>query len=146
MTARQRGFTLIELVAIIVLLSVGATSLLALFGQVGRSIATNQETQTGAQLAQACAEQIMAFRRNTAAGYGYANVAVGNDTGACDAGFTAVGGFAVTDTPVVNVTAHNSASLPACPSATAGACKQVDIQVNKGGVRAASLSLLLVNY
>jgi len=142
MTIRQRGFTLIELVAIIVLLSVGATALMALFGQVGRSIATNQETQTGAQLAQACAEQIMAFRRNTAAGYGYANVLVGNATGACNAGFTAVGGF--TTAPVVNVAAHNSASLPACPSATAGDCKQVDIQVDKGGVRAASLSLLLV--
>ncbi len=144
MTIRQRGFTLIELVAIIVLLSVGATALLALFDQVGRSIATNQETQTGAQLAQACAEQIMAFRRNTAAGYGYANVTVGNATGACNAGFTAVGGF--TTTPVVNVAAHNSASLPACPSATAGVCKLVDIQVDKGGARAASLTLLLVNY
>lgn len=143
MSARQRGFTLIELVAIIVLLSVGATSILALFSQVGRSIATNQETQTGAQLAQACAEQIMAFRRNTAVGYGYTNIAVGNATGACNAGFTAVGGF--TTAPVVNVNAHSSASLPACPSATAGACKQVDIQVDKGGVRAASLSLLLVN-
>jgi prepilin-type N-terminal cleavage/methylation domain-containing protein len=144
MTIRQRGFTLIELVAIIVLLSVGATALLALFDQVGRSIATNQETQTGAQLAQACAEQIMAFRRNTAAGYGYANVLVGNATGACNAGFTAVAGF--TTAPVVNVAAHDSTSLPACPSATIGACKQVDIQVDKGGVRAASLSLLLVNY
>jgi prepilin-type N-terminal cleavage/methylation domain-containing protein len=144
MIIRQRGFTLIELVAIIVLLSVGATAILALFGQVGRSIATNQETQTGAQLAQACAEQIMAFRRNTATGYGYANVVVGNATGACDAGFTAVGGF--TSAPVVNVTAYDSTTLPACPSATAGACKQVDIQVSKGIVRAASLSLLLVNY
>jgi prepilin-type N-terminal cleavage/methylation domain-containing protein len=144
MNIRQRGFTLIELVAIIVLLSVGATALLALFGQVGRSIATNQETQTGAQLAQACAEQIMAFRRNTAVGYGYANVVVGNAPGACDAGFTAVGGF--TAAPMVNVTAHDSTTLPACPSAMVGACKQVDIQVSKGIVRAASLSLLLVNY
>jgi len=144
MNTQSRGFTLIELVAIIVLLSVGATAILALFGQVGRSIATNQETQTGAQLAQACAEQIMAFRRNAGVGYGYANVAVGNATGACNAGFTAVGGF--TTAPVVNVTAHDSTSLSACPSAIAGACKQVDIQVNMGIVRAASLSLLLVFY
>jgi type II secretory pathway pseudopilin PulG len=144
MRTRSRGFTLIELVAIIVLLSIAGTAILGMFGQTGRSLVISQETQTGAQLAQACAEQIMAFRRNAAVGYGYANVAVGNATGACNAGFTAVGGF--TTAPVVNVTAHSSASLPACLSAAAGACKQVDIQVDTGGVRAASLSLLLVNY
>jgi Tfp pilus assembly protein PilV len=141
MIRHLRGFTLIELVAIIVLMSVGAVAILSLFGQTGKSLATNQETQTGAQLAQACAEQIMAIRRSPTGGY--AAITTGAATGVCNTGFVAVGGF--TTPPVVNVTAHNSSSLAACPSATAGDCKQVDVQVNKGGVRAASLSLMLVN-
>ena len=144
MSIRSRGFTLIELVAIIVLLSIVGTAILALFGQVGRSLVTNQDTQTGAQVAQACAEQILAFRRSTLAGYGYANVVVGSNTGACNAGFTAVGG--VTAAPTVNVVSHSSGSLPACPSATAGSCKLVTITVNSNGLQAANLSLLQVNY
>lgn len=138
---RFRGFTLIELVAIIVLLSVAAVTIFPMFAQTGRSIATNQETQTGAQLAQACAEKIMALRRGAG---GYAAIVTGNNTGVCNTGFAAIAGF--TTAPTVNVTAHNSASLAACPSATAGDCKQVDIQVDKDGVRAASLTLMLVNY
>lgn len=144
MNARSRGFTLIELVMIIVLLSVAGTAILGMFGQVGRSLVTNQDTQTGAQAAQACAEQILAFRRSTLAGYGYANVTVGNNTGACNAGFTAVGG--VTAAPTVNVASHSSGSLAACPSATAGDCKLVTITVNSNGLQAANLSVLLVNY
>lgn len=146
MIARARGFTLVELIAIIVLLSIMGTVMLGLFGQVGRSLVTNQETQTGAQLAQACAEHIMAFRRNTAAGYGYANVAAGAATGICDASFAtfpAIPGFTA---PVVDIALRDSGTLPACPLATVGACKLVDIKVNKSGQQVATLILLLVNY
>lgn len=144
MIARSGGFTLIELVAIILLLSVAGTAILALFGQVGRSLATNQDTQTGTQAAQACAEQMMAFRRSPLPGYGYANVVVGNNTGACNSGFVAAGG--VTTAPTVSVVSHSSGTLPACPSATAGDCKLVTITVNSNGVQAANLNLLLVRY
>ena len=144
MSTGSRGFTLIELVAIIVLLSIAGTAILSLYGQVGRSLVTNQDTQTGTQVAQACAERILAFRRSTLPGYGYANVALGANTGACSAGFTAVGG--VTAAPTANVVAHNTASLSACPSATTGDCKLVTITVNSNGVPAANLSLLLVKY
>lgn len=139
---RSYGFTLIELVVIIVLLSVAGTIILGLFGQVGRSLVTNQATQTATQAAQACAEQILAFRRSTVAGYGYANVAVGASTGACNAGFVAAGG--VTSAPTVSVVAHSSGTLAACPSATAGDCKLVTITVLANGTQAATLSLMLV--
>lgn len=139
---KPAGFTLIELVVIIVLLSVAGTIILGLFGQVGRSLVTNQDTQTATQSAQACAEQILAFRRSQLAGYGYTNIAVGASTGACNAGFVAAGG--VTTAPTVSVVAHSSASLPACPSATAGDCKLVTITVLANGSQAASLSLMLV--
>lgn len=145
MITRARGFTLVELIAVIVLLSIMGTVMLGLFGQVGRSLVTNQETQTGAQLAQACAEHIMTLRRNTTAG-GYAGILVGLDTNVCDASFAAfppVPGF--TTAPVVDVALHNSGTLPPCPSAIAGSCKLVDIKVNKGGPQVATLTLMLVN-
>ena len=144
MSTRFRGFSLIELVAIIVLLSVAGTAILALFGQVGRSLATNQDTQTGAQVAQACAERILGFRRSALPGFGYTNVVVGSNTGACSTGFTAVGGVTVPAT--VSVVAHNAGTLSACPLASAGGCKLVSITVNANGAQAANLSLMLVNY
>lgn len=140
----QQGFSLIEIVLIIVLLGVGAAAMVGMFSNVGRTLGDNQGMQTGAQLVQKCAEHIMAFRRSTLASQGYANVTIGNNTGICDASFSAVGGF--TSAPVVNVTAHDSSSLAACPSATAGDCKQVDITISKSGVTMASTTLMLVNY
>lgn len=145
MITRARGFTLVELIAVIVLLSIMGTIMLGLFGQVGRSLVTNQETQTGAQLAQACAEHIMTLRRSPAAG-GYASILVGLDTNVCDASFATfppVPGF--TTAPVVDVAQPTSATLLACPSATAGGCKLVDIKVNKAGLQVATLTLMLVN-
>ena len=51
--ASQRGFSLIELVMVIVVLAVGAAALLQQFTQVAVSLNINEETQTAAQLAQA---------------------------------------------------------------------------------------------
>lgn len=137
-----KGFSLIELVAIIVLLSVGATAFLALFGNVSRTLDENQDTQTGIQLVQECAEYIMAFRRSTDPARGYGGIATGTNTGLCNAVFVAVAGF--TSAPQVDVVAHNSASLAACPTAAANSCKQVDLRINKGGVVMARTTLMLV--
>lgn len=137
----QQGFSLIEIVLIIVLLGVGAAAMVGMFSNVGRTLGDNQGVQTGAQLIQKCAEHIMAFRRSTLSSQGYTNVTTGNNTGICTASFTAVAGF--TAAPVVNVTARNSTSLAACPSSD---CKQVDISISKSGVTMASLTLMLVNY
>lgn len=137
-----KGFSLIELVAIIVLLSVGATAFLSLFGNVSRTLDENQDTQTGIQLVQECAEYIMAFRRSTDPTRGYSGIAVGANTGLCNAVFVAVAGF--TGAPQVDVVAHNSVSLAACPTVAANSCKQVDLRINKGGVVMARTTLMLV--
>lgn len=142
MRIQSRGFTLIELVAIIVLLSVAGTAILSLFGNVSRSLDENQDTQTGIQLVQECAEYIMAFRRSTDPTRGYAGVAIGVNTGLCNGAFTAVSGF--TSAPQVDVVGHNSGSLAACPSAAANSCKQVDVRINKGGQVMAQATLMLV--
>lgn len=69
--AGMRGFSLVELIAIIVLLAVGIVSLLQVFGTATRSIANNVDGQLGAQLAQERAEQLLADRRNQNPGFGY---------------------------------------------------------------------------
>lgn len=73
MTRRHamRGFSLVELVAIIVVLSVGIVSLLQVFGAATRTIANNVDGQVGAQLAQERAEQLLADRRSLDPARGY---------------------------------------------------------------------------
>ncbi len=63
----RNGFTLIELVMVIVLLSVSSVGLMTLFGQLTNSLSINNDIQTAAQLAQECAEHLLAARRQ--AGY-----------------------------------------------------------------------------
>jgi len=65
--SNKQGFTLIELVMVIVLLGISMVGLVTLFGQLGGSLAINDDTQTAAQLAQECAEHLLAARR--ASGY-----------------------------------------------------------------------------
>ena len=143
MNARHaRGFSLIELIAIIVLVSVAAVGILSVMGNVVTTFDDNQDIQTAAQLAQECSEFVMAFRRSSLPAQGYANIANGVNTGICNA-FTGIAGFG-TPPAVVNVTAHTSASLAACP-ATATECKQVVVTVSKGGTVQARTEFMLAN-
>ncbi len=140
--ASTRGFTLIELLAIIVLMGLAASALLGLYGNVAGTMDDNHDTQVAAQFAQECSEHILAFRRSTAAGYGYDNIPVGAGVNVCN-GFTGFGDFA-TPPATVDVAAHTSASLPACPSATAGACRLVTVRVAKGTQTLARNEFMLV--
>lgn len=76
---RMQGFSLIELVAIIVVLSVGIVSLLQVFGAATRTIGNNVDGQLGAQLTQERAEQLLADRRSLdpAKGYSAPSLALG---------------------------------------------------------------------
>jgi prepilin-type N-terminal cleavage/methylation domain-containing protein len=136
MNARQRGFTLIELVAIIVLLSIAGTAILGMFGQVGRSLTTNQDTQTGAQLVQEKAEQILADRRNAARGYAW--IVAANYPAE-----TPISGFAAFDR---SVTISDITTSPPCPVTTAGTCRQVVVRVSMGLVTVAQNTFMVVNY
>jgi prepilin-type N-terminal cleavage/methylation domain-containing protein len=136
MNARQRGFTLIELVAIIVLLSIAGTAILGMFGQVGRSLTTNQDTQTGAQLVQEKAEQILADRRNAARGFAW--IVAANYPAE-----TPISGFAAFDR---SVTISDIATSPPCPVTTAGTCRQVVVRVSMGLVTVAQNTFMVVNY
>ena len=60
----QSGFTLIEMVLVIVIISVASVPLFGLFSRAATSLLINEKTQTAAQLAQEQAEFLLAIRRN----------------------------------------------------------------------------------
>lgn len=124
-----RGFSLIELVMIIVLLGVGLTGLMAMFSRSVGSIDDNTGIQAGAQLVQQCAEHILGTRRQTLNGYALITNAVCN--GLAPVGFS----------HTVTVTALAGG---VCPGGLA--CSQVQITANQGVTAIATGQLLLVNY
>jgi Tfp pilus assembly protein PilV len=144
MTRRQgmRGFTLIEVVAIIVVLSVGIVALLQVFGTATRTIGHNVDGQLGAQLAQERAEQLLADRRSLdpARGYNAPSLALGTVNEAPVTAFpdyyrrTVISAIA----PGVN---------PCPPAAT---CKQVLVSVVRTGQPitqpVGQVTFMLVNY
>ena len=131
-TDRQAGFTLIELIAVIIIISIAAVPLFSLFSQAGFSLLADEKIQTATQLAQERAEHLMAVRRNR----GYADPEVsaplienlaGNYTG-----YTRT--TSLTD-PFIG---------PACPGGAA--CKQLAVRVDESGQPRAEITFILVNY
>lgn len=89
---RAGGFTLIELIAIIVVVSIAAVGFIAAYAPLVRSPQLTQDLDFASQLAAGCAEHILGQRRvNTAVGF----AGVVGDM--CGATFDA-NGYTVTDT------------------------------------------------
>ena len=132
MNTFSRGFTLIEVIATMVLLSVGAAGIIGMYSNVGRNLSGNQDMQTATQLVQECSEHVLAQRRNNAA-VDYAGV-----TGStfCSAALPVMAGYTVTTT----------ITSPYTPVFCPTTCKLVTISVAKGAVIVATSSLMLVNY
>lgn len=132
MNTFSRGFTLIEVIATMVLLSVGAAGIIGMYSNVGHTLGSNQDIQTAAQLAQECSEYVLAARRNNVA-IGYAGVTGANF---CSAALPVMAGFTVTTTVLD----------PYAPAFCPGACKRVTISVAKGADVVATSILMLVSY
>ena len=60
----QNGFTLIEMVLVIIIISIASVPLFGMFSQAASSLLVNEKSQTAAQLAQEQAEFLLAVRRN----------------------------------------------------------------------------------
>lgn len=123
---RQRGVTLIEMVIVIVILAIAATAIMDLFVNSAKSYQTNESVQTAAQLAQECAEHILATRRTQ----GYATAI----TTTC-AALPAVAGYATTVTP--------GAEPAACATSP---CRQFDVVVTHNGTERARVVFMLGSY
>ena len=127
----QRGFTLLELIMVIIIVALASIPILGQFSQVSGSLLLDEEIQTAAQLAQERAEGILANRR--------------------DQGYGAVPAGAVTDVLAGNYAGYSRTVTvnepPAGGGCAAGAsCKEVIVSVNRGAGTLAELTFILVSY
>lgn len=130
--SRQTGFSLIELVIVMIVISVGLLGIASLFSNTSSSLSINESLLRTTQYTQECAEQVIATRRDL----GFASI----NANLCDS-LTLPGGF----TRSLNVSAPYSGSTGSpCPSG-ANNCKDVLITVANGS-QSSSLTLMLVNY
>jgi len=126
-----RGFSLLELVIIIVILGIAAVAILSMFGQAAHSLAINENIQTAAQAGQSCSEHILATKRRYTFGFSLIDSAI------CDALPTPPG-----LTRSVTVTDPYTGS--ACPGGTA--CMEVHIVISQAAKTLVDISLLLARY
>ena len=126
---RQQGFTLIEAIMVMLILSIGAVAILSQFSQAPRAWFIDEDLQIATQLVQEGAETLLAARRTN----GYASIALGtvNDT--------LTGAYAAYGRSV----AITSFSGDPCPAAT---CKQAVVSVTRAGNALASATFLLADY
>jgi len=132
MTIRaQQGFTLLELVMVIMLVALASIPILGQFSQAAGSLLTDEIIQTAAQLAQERAEGVLADRRTG----GYAAVPTGTVNDVLTGAYS---GYSRT----VTIT-----SPPAGSGCASGAsCKEVVVSVDHGGRTRAEVTLMLVSY
>jgi len=130
---RTAGFTLLELVVVIIFISVGLAGLASMFGNTGQALVIGEDAQKAAQYGQECAERFIATRRDL----GFASASISTtlcNTPAPDAGFTR--------TVAVPAT-YTGTSSTACPNAAT--CRDIAITTTKGAVSSV-ITLMLVSY
>jgi prepilin-type N-terminal cleavage/methylation domain-containing protein len=131
MQHHQQGFTLLELVMVIMLVALASVPILGQFSQASSILLTDEIIQTAAQLAQERAEDVLADRRSA----GYAAIATGTVNDVLTGAYSSY-------SRTVTVT-----SPPAGTGCAAGAsCKEVVVSVDHSGRTRAEVTFLLVNY
>lgn len=129
------GFTLIELVIVMVVISAGLLGLTSLFSNTSGSMSTNEILQQATQYAQECAEKAIATRRANGFAWFAANT------------FTCGGnpsGFTRTANPVGAI--YTGTATGACPNGIS--CRDVSITVasTANASLSSSITVMLVNY
>jgi len=123
--AANKGFTLIESLIVLVVLSIAAAAIITLQSNIFAGQADSKDLQVGVQLMQECAEQVLTTRQQS----GYAT------TPNC----STLGNYGGFGAPSVTVTSITGGSCP-------GTCKQVDITLTKNGASLTPVTLMLANY
>jgi len=134
-TTKQQGFTLIELIAVIIIMAIASVPLFGLFTQSGVSMVANEKIQTAAQLAQERAEHLIALRRNQ--GYTAPDISVGQTD-------ILTGNYSdyTRTTSIIDETIPYAGGD--CPAV--GSCKQITVSVSEAGKTRAEIAFVLVNY
>lgn len=133
---RTDGYSLIELIMVIVVLGIAGAAFAAMFVQLPRSLVLDEDVQTASQLAQARAEQILSDRRHPL-GPGFATIV--------DANYP-------DETPIAGLPYHRRVRVtditdPPCPVAAPGVCKQVVVTVDRGAAPTlAEVTFMVTNY
>lgn len=131
---RASGFTLIELVLVMVVISVGLLGIASLFSNTSTALSTNEALQQAAQYAQECAERVMAVRHDL----GFNSTSI-NGTMCNSLGTTP--GFTRTLTGTSSTYTGDASS--ACPDGAT--CRNVGVTVAGNSV-SSSITVMLVNY
>jgi type II secretory pathway pseudopilin PulG len=103
----QRGFTLLETILVIGMLTLVSLGILSMQPQVFKTQTNGRDQFVGFELMRACAERLLAVRRAT--GFGSVTSSLCNGMGG-------VGGFA--SNPTVTLADANANSITTCSSAT----------------------------
>jgi prepilin-type N-terminal cleavage/methylation domain-containing protein len=133
----RRGFTLIEVIVVIVILGIASAAVVKMVVQVASGGTDNQTLQVGSQLLQECGEWILANHRRDE-NY-YTNVLTAGTSTNCFSGPSAYGSFSAPTVVVTDVSGTSS-----CP--TGGVCKQVAISISSGGSSLNTVNLIVMKY
>jgi prepilin-type N-terminal cleavage/methylation domain-containing protein len=129
----MKGFSIIELVMVVVVVAIAGTAIGSAYAYLSRSLALNQDLQRGAQIAQECAEHIVGRARKPGT---YASVPTGAT--ACNAIAVAA--------PYSRTVAVADIAAVGTLCTVANGCKSVSITVQNGAVTLVTLNFMLVNY
>lgn len=132
-TRSIQGFTLIELIMVIVVFSITAVVLLSSFSSMGTTVILGEQLQISKSLSQECSEFIVTSRRDTV--NGFANVT----NTRCDF-LPLPSGY----TRTVSVATFDFAANPVCPSGAS--CKSVLVRISRSGKILAETTTMVVNY
>lgn len=141
---RRHGFTLIELVIVMLVISFGLLGLTSLFSGSATSLTTNETLQQATQYAQECAEKLIATRRSNGFTQFTANGPF--SCGSNPSGFTRLPNDSSLDTggTYTGVAGTCNSNTP-CPCPVGVLCRDIPITVTSGSL-SASITVMLVDY
>lgn len=127
------GFTLVELVVVMIVVSAGLLGIVTLFGNNISALVVGEDNQRAAQYGQECAERVLAVRQIQ--GFDSVNIA----TTMCDS-LTLPGGFVRT---VAVPATYTGTTTTACPNLAT--CRDVTVTVTKGSASSVT-AIMLASY
>ncbi len=139
-----QGFTLIEMLVLIVVFSGSLVALLSVSREAARRIAEVDASARAMQYAQEGIEMVLADRRNPNRAFSYVPIQSGSCTTLSASCAYPINNPIPGTTLVRSVQISDESTSSSCPNASAG-CKQVLVVVTQNGRKLASIAALLAN-